>query len=393
MSKLLLVLLLCCAVPAQAHDMNRMWQDALTRQPLAVGAAFDANGRLWLASVRDGHVWVSHSDDHGAHFSQAVSVNPEAEHIAADGENRPKIVAAGARVYVSYTQSLDTPFAGNVRFSRSLDGGLHFEPPLTVNDHREAVNHRFEAMAVDAQGRIHLAWLDKRDAQAAKARGGKFTGLSVYHAVSDDEGKSFQANRRAAEHSCECCRIAMANDKDGVPVIAWRHVFGQNTRDHALLRLEGGREPVRATFGEWQVDACPHHGPALAIAADGVYHLAWFNNSATQRGLFYAQSADQGGHFSAPLPFGASQASHPAVLSQGQRVYLAWKEFDGEHTHIMAMDSGDGGKSWSAPRSVASTGDQSDHPQLLWDGAQARLSWNTLKEGYRLLPLAEGRAQ
>ncbi|MCF8496584.1 MAG: HAMP domain-containing histidine kinase, partial [Alphaproteobacteria bacterium] len=50
--------------------------------------------------------------------------------------------------------------------------------------------------------------------------------------------------------------------------------------------------------------------------------------------LFYAYSADQGKTFSAPLNFGnpEAQPAHPYVHSLGSRVYLVWKEFDGENT-------------------------------------------------------------
>jgi hypothetical protein len=49
------------------------------------------------------------------------------------------------------------------------------------------------------------------------------------------------------------------------------------------------------------------------------------------------------------------------------------------------MASRDGGATWSAPRKAASSADNSDHPFLVGDGQRAYLSWNTLKEGYRLI--------
>jgi len=88
-----------------------------------------------------------------------------------------------------------------------------------------------------------------------------------------------------------------------------------------------------------------------------------------------------------PLNFGkpAVQAAHPALLSLGERVHLAWKEFDGEHTHIVAMSSGDGGKNWSAPASLASTADASDSPLLIERKGRVYLSWNTKNEGHRVI--------
>jgi len=376
----------------QPHDMSKMWKASLARKPLAVNATFDTKGRLWLATVKDGHVMVSYSDDQGKTSSAPVMVNAESEFIAAEGENRPKIlVAKNGNIFVSYTQPLETPFSGNIRFSRSVDGGKTFSSPVTVNDNLDPITHRFEAMGINDRGQIFIAWLDKRDNEAVNKKGDKFSGISVYYAVSDDEGKSFHANIKAAEHSCECCRVAMAMDADGTPVIAWRHIFGKNVRDHAMLRLDGKSQLIRLSHDNWEVDACPHHGPSASIAGDGVYHFVWFDNAPEKHGLFYAHSSDQGRSFSTPLNFGnfKAQAAHPYVLSMGKRVFIVWKEFDGEATSINLMHSGDGGNNWSAPSKVASTSDTSDHPLLIGDDKNAYLSWNTVKEGYRLIALPD----
>jgi len=184
-------------------------------------------------------------------------------------------------------------------------------------------------------------------------------------------------------------------DSDGTPVIAWRHIFGKNTRDHALLRLDGKSQPVRLSRDNWELDACPHHGPALSIADDGVYHAVWFDNAEQRHGLFYANSANRGKRFSEPLNFGnfKAQAAHPHVLSLGRRVFIVWKEFDGEATGIYQMGSGDGGKTWSAAEKIATTAGSSDHPSLVSDGAKAYLSWNTVAEGHRLIAIPRITAQ
>jgi len=361
---------------------------------MAVTASFDSKGRLWLASVKDNHVQVSHSEDIGKTFSSPVQVNPEAEFVAADGENRPKILVAGnGNIYLSWTRSLETPYAGNIRFSRSVDGGKSFSVPITVNNNLDPFTHRFEAMGVNGRGQIYIAWLDKRTAATANKKGEKFSGISVYYAVSDDEGKSFKANVKAADHTCECCRVAMAIDTDGYPVIAWRHIYDTNIRDHALVKLDGKMAPVRLSHENWNIAACPHHGPSLSIASDGIYHATWFSNAPGQHGLFYARSTDQGKTFSSTMHFGnfEAQAAHPYVLSLGSRVYLAWKEFDGESTGILGMNSSDGGKTWSAPKKLSATSDTSDSPMLISENNQAYLSWNTKKEGFRLIEISGDR--
>ncbi len=361
-----------------------MWQKSLARSPISASAAFDARGRLWLATVENGHVLVRRSDDLGKTYSVPVRANPEPERVAADGENRPKLAfGKHGEVYVSWTQSLDVPFAGHVRFAYSHDDGKTFSEPVTVNDDLTPISHRFDSLIVDGKGRVHLVWLDRRDWGKT---GNAYAGIALYHAVSDDGGTTFSSNRKLADHTCECCRIAVALDVGGVPVIAWRQVYGKNVRDHALLRLDGRSETQRLSHEQWALDACPHHGPALAIGPDGVHHATWFSGAPQQQGLFYARSTD-GVAFTAPLPFGDNdaQAGHPALLSLGRVVLLAWKEFDGKNTVIRLMRSTDGGVAWSAPAVLATTTVASDHPQLLAHGKRAWLGWNTAREGFRLI--------
>lgn len=395
---LILAALCAASVAAEPHrhgdaqpNREAKWQATLAKQQsLAVSAVFDAQGRLWRARVKDGRVLVDHSADDGASFSAPVAVNPEKEPIGAEGDSRPKLaVAPDGALYVTYTRLLSKPFSGDIRFSRSLDGGKTFSAPVTVNDNRDIISHRFDALTVGGDGKVYVLWLDKRDEAAAKQRGETYLGSALYYAVSVDRGASFAANRKLADHACECCRIALDLAPDGVPVAFWRHVYGDNERDHAVLKLDGKAAPRRVTHDQWRIAACPHHGPALSIDADGEYHLAWFNNAPQARGLFYARSRDGGETLSPPLAVGdaAAQAGHPAVASAGREVYLVWKEFDGEFSLIRMQRSADGGVSWSAPSTVARSADASDHPELVTRGADVYLSWNTLREDYRLIAL------
>lgn len=361
------------------------------RPPLAVGAAFDDSGRLWRVRLLDGNLVVDASTDRGASFSAPVRVTPAPEPVAADGELRPEIAVAGKRVYVAWTSPLPQPYAGNVRFARSVDGGRSFEAPLTVNDNREAITHRFQSLFVDAGGNVAMAWIDKRDLVAAKAAGKDYRGAAIYAATSTDGGASFGANRRVAAHSCECCRIALAGDFDGQPLALWRHVFVDGTRDHALARLDaaiGDDDPGRATAQRWQVNACPHHGPDLAVGADGIRHGVWFNQSEGEPGLFYGTWNREGAAVGKPMRIGTANAAHPAVLVLGRRVLLAWKAFDGDNTVASVMESDDDGQRWTPPRAVATAADASDHPRLLAFQGQPYLSWSAQREGYRLIPLA-----
>ena len=134
-----------------------------------------------------------------------------------------------------------------------------------------------------------------------------------------------------------------------------------------------------------------HAGPSLALAPDGAYHTTWFTNGSVRKGLFYARSTDKGRSFSEPMPIGRPDrnASRPFVLATSRAVWLAWKEFDGEETTVLLMNSRDGGKNWTSPKTVARTSDSSDHPLLIAQGDRVFLSWMTRAQGYQFISLED----
>lgn len=355
-------------------------------------AAFAADGTLWVAWVDGRHVHVASSSDAGQTFSPPARVNPEPEAIDANGEARPKI-ALGPReeVFVSYTRKGGRPFTGDVRFSRRSPDGS-FTEPITVNDDGLEVGHRFDTLAVAPSGAVHLFWIDKRDLELATRETRPYEGAALYHAVSRDGGRSFQANRKLKDHVCECCRLAIGLDGE-VPVLLWRDLLEGGVRDHTLARFDGAPQPTptRATDDGWEIAGCPHHGPALAIGGGGTVHLAWFTGDGKRGpGAFYRRSTDGGRSFSEPVRLGDSRAGRPQVLAAGKRVFVAWKQPLGDGVAaVQAVRSSDEGATWEAPAELARTRGDSDHPLLLARGTQVFLSWLSKDEGYRLIPAGD----
>lgn len=359
----------------------KMWQEKLEKAPrLAVAATFDSSGRLWLARTVGKHLELSYSDDAGQSFSRPTTVNHDPELISADGESRPQIAVVGKRVYLSWTQGLPQPFAGHIRFAASADAGQSFSTPITVNDNRDPITHRFNAMVADDKA-VTIAWIDKRDGNGKT----EYKGAAIYTARSTDGGRSFAANQKLADHSCECCRLGIAADRDGTPVVFWRHIFDGGIRDFALARL--GEPLKRASEDGWKIDACPHHGGSLMVDAQGSQHLAWFTGAEKSPGLHYRRVDGQ--QMTPPLPFGNldAQAGHPALASTGKLTHLAWREYDGKENRIMLMSSTDRGDHWSAAASLAATAGAADDPLLINGRGAAWLIWNTADQGLKIVKL------
>lgn len=396
MKKLFAVIYLSCvALLANAHEEHT--KHAAQAAPLAISLAFDTQGTLWRASVKDGFVVVDASHDMGKTFSAPVKVNTTPQKIGADGEARPKIaLSKEGNVYVTWTEALRKPFSGYVWFARSVNGGKTFEQTFTVHQDKAEITHRFDALHIAPNGEITVLWVDKRDLEAAKKSGKKYDGAAIYYAVSADNGKSFVPEKKLADSSCECCRIVTATKPDGTVVALWRHVFEGSERDHMIAEVphqEIFAKPHRATFGHWQIDGCPHHGAALANGGEGKewwgYHMAYYDGNDKKPGLYYSRMDGIAWASSPAKQFGdhINQAGHPALLSLDNKVYLVWREQKDSISSIMGMISHDDGKNWSAPQTLAKSQQKTDYPILLQHQSKPYLAWNVADEGLHLIEI------
>ena len=352
---------------------------------------FDPEGRLWAAFEQDGFVWVAASADAGRSYSPPVRVPGEAEAVETNGENRPKIFPTeGGLVYVSWTRKLAGRFTGEIRFSRSTDGGRSFEAPRTVNDDGLPIGHRFDSLHVDALGHVYLVWIDKRDREGARAQGRDYRGAAIYYAVSTDRGATFGPNRRIADHACECCRIAIADAPGGGSAVLWRHIFEPNLRDHAFTVLgpEGLLAPVkRATWEGWELDGCPHHGPAMVPDGATGYHLAWFTGAGGRPTIYYGHYEPGTGVLSAQTALAGPGGSHPDLERRGDELFVVWKQFEAGESGLRLARSRDGGSSWETGGSpVVTTSGGADHPFLVAGEGGIFSSWHTEEDGLFLIP-------
>jgi hypothetical protein len=369
------------------HASEAACDDAVLRCASKVTPIFGPDGTLWLAWMAGGQVSVASSKDGGKSFSAPVAVTKERLNLDWGPDARPKIaVDRNGGIALAFSIFRDKAFNGQVLYTRSTDGGQSFAPlrPITPNNESQ----RFEALALDADGSLFAAWLDKRNRVPAKASGQKYDGAGLFFASSTDGGTTFSEARLAADNTCECCRLGLAFAGPGRPVVVFRNIFEGGVRDHAVVTFTNPSTPGevrRVSEDDWQINACPHHGPSLSISPAGTYHVGWYTNGKARKGLFYARSVDGGKNFSKPVQVGQANRNptRPYVLADSRETAMVWKEFDGEKTSVNLMISHDDGNTWSAARVISSTTDTSDHPLLVSDGRHSYLSWMTKADGYR----------
>ena len=351
---------------------------------------FMEDGRLLLSWTAGGVVSVSQSNDQGKTFSVPVKIAEHGKSLDTGGDARPQIVSdSKGNVFIAYAFFKDSKWNAQINTARSTDRGVTFSNPEALI--KNGSSERFPSVLMRPDGSIFIAWVDKRLVADAKKAGQQRLGGSIAYSFSNDAGNTFSPEKIANESSCECCRIGASLEPQGGVGIIYRAIFPGGIRDHATqIITPASADNIRRTSrDEWKTDACPHHGPSIAISSTGKMHVAWFTQGSARTGVFYASSSNQGETYLRPQRIGAENAnvSRPYLLAIDQSIWLVWKEFDGIKTSIYLKQSQDDGKNWSNPRVITSTTGYSDHPLLVSQGKEAYLSWLTRDDGYQLLLL------
>ena len=352
----------------------------------------DRGGKLLLVWTGGGVVSFAKSDDLGKTFSSAVKIAEHGKSLDSGSDARPQIVSdSNGNIFLAYAFFKDSNWNAQINTSRSNDEGATFSTPTSLIE--DTSSQRFPSVLISPDNSIFMAWVDKRLVSAAKQGGEKRLGGSIAYSFSTDAGRTFGVERIANENSCECCRIGAALNSAGETAIIYRAIFPGGIRDHASQIVSPkGAEPIRrVSDDQWRTDACPHHGPTIAISETGKMHVAWFTQGERRSGVFYANSVNQGRSYSKPVRVGSDGAnvSRPYLLALGRNIYLVWKEFNGSVSTVYMKRSQDDGGTWSVPRAIFETSGYSDHPLLISQQGKVYLSWLTRINGYQLIELGK----
>jgi hypothetical protein len=290
--------------------------------------------------------------------------SPAGQATAWRGDAPTIATGADGAIYVGWTASVKTGKASgtDLYVSVSRDGGKTFAAPVKVNDDAEPASHGMHSLAVDRNGRIHVAWLDERNVkkpveaqnEAAESVGAtEFEYIKAHHtptpeakpekeaaepnseifySVSRDGGKTFAPNKKISSEVCPCCKTSLVTTADGKVYAGWRQVLPGDFRHIAVASTADGGEsfsaPSIVSDDQWQINACPVSGAALAIAETGALRVAWFTaGKAGNPGLYTAESNDGGKNFSPKTLINENVLSGAPIFlaGDGGRTGIVWE--------------------------------------------------------------------
>ncbi|KGQ19156.1 BNR repeat protein [Lysobacter dokdonensis DS-58] len=284
-----------------------------------------------------------------------------------------------------------SPHASDIMLTRSPDNGVHWAPPVAVNDDATGTEHGFVSMWPAGQDAIGMAWLDGRKTAGA---------MHMHDATKHDAGAAGEMTVRGARFdgalqrsgeaeidasTCDCCGTDAALTDTG-PLLVYRDRSDQEIRDISATHLRVGKwdapKPVHADG--WKMTGCPLNGPSVGAWGPAVA-VAWYTAPNDKPVLRLARSKDSGNTFDAPVDVdsGAALQGRVDVAKDGDATWLVWLREDGKgQTVQLARYANAGG----APRTtklatLAGRGRGTGFPKIAVRNGVAFVVWTDIVEG------------
>ncbi|TAK16594.1 MAG: exo-alpha-sialidase [Acidobacteria bacterium] len=270
-------------------------------------------------------------------------------------------------------------YAYDVRLAYSKDNGKTWSKSFLPHSDGTKTEHGFASLIEMPGGSLGMVWLDGR---AMTPGAGEHAGhgggaMSVRFASFDTNWKQ-TAESLVDDRVCECCPTTIAVTSEGA-IAAYRNRSETEVRDIHVSRLVNGKWMASAAVhaDNWEIDACPVNGPALAASGRNVA-LAWFTGVNGQNRAFVAFSKDAGKTFGDPIRVdegGTLGRVDAAMLPNGDAI-VTWIERAGSVSDFRWRRVSPNGNA-SAPVTVSAIAStrSSGYPRMAIAGNTLTFAW------------------
>jgi hypothetical protein len=334
MKSLLLAALLASSNAFAAAELVK-----LLRTPdggLQPQALMDARGVLHLIYLKGDpkgcDVFYTRRETGGTNFSRPLRVNSETGSAVAVGTIRGAQLALGrnGHVHVAWNGNgtKKSPRGAPMLYARLNDAGDAFEAQRDVSTATQHLDGGGSVAADDA-GHVYVLW------HAASVEGPEGEqNRAVFLAQSDDDGKTFAAERKINPEktgACACCGVKALTDSRGQLAVLYRSAAGGLDRDVTLLlSTNQARSFKSSVIGPWRIGTCPMSSMSLASGAEGSLLAAWEAEGKVFHSPINIASFDS---VTTQSPAGDGKGrKHPIMLMggrDGSRTLIAWTEGTG----------------------------------------------------------------
>lgn len=348
---------------------------------------------VWRGAARGGAVMLSRSAD-GERWSAPEIIGVTQFAMA------PNVgVAPDGTLHLVWGQRQGPRSA--LMHASSPDGGRTWSSPTAISPTSD-VPLRGQTLAVDGQGRVHVAW-------HLGDPGRDPTRATVYYARSVTGGRSFsepqQLGAAMPGHSA-FPRLLLTGASGDLVAVPFRAQQDPPDWDVVVaISTDGGvsfteQVAVDTPFDDWD--------PEAWVDASGSIHLAWMTQRGRGQGVTidYARSDDQGRSWTPARTLSRVNSRFPswAPSPDGTSAWLTWKDERDFGTQpcvgkercadLAGAWTGDGGRTWTEPELFTDMGElELKFPSVAVDrDGRLQLMWSDRRDGAEQIYFQERQA-
>ena len=342
------LLVALAALCAFGCNRNEKWVSVKPEQPLIIRStespATGDSREPDLTTTPDGRIilsWVEKLD--AKRYALRTAVRDQkgwsAMRTVAEGENWfvnwadfPSVIGLNDGPLAAHwlVKSGKGSYAYDVNIAMSKDGGETWTKPLVPHLDKTQTEHGFVSLIPLRDGRLGAIWLDGRnmkdmkdDHDEAKPSAANMT---LRYAAIDGSG-NISDEAELDDRICECCQTSATLTSEGV-VAVYRDRSQNEVRDiYSVRQATGGSwvKPQAVYADNWELNACPVNGPAIAAAGRNVA-VAWFTGAGGNQSVKVAFSTDAGATFGAPIKIdeGETQGRVDVVVLPDGSALVCW---------------------------------------------------------------------
>jgi hypothetical protein len=255
----------------------------------------------------------------------SCNLNKQIDPIAADASQLPTIAvdSTGDRIYIAWEDDQ----SADVHLTMSQDGGLTFSSLVNVNDPSPTTPppaRRLPSLAIGPGGDINVAWMDERilppagDIFFARSTDGGNSFLNIK--VNDDNGGNVVQSAPS-----------LAVDASGKIYIAWEDTRNGNRDIYFGRSIDGGLSFLPNVQLSQDTGLELQHQPTLTLDPYGNVFVAWQGDQdAGLSNIYFSKSMDGGNSFGPNIPISDTslgQKNFPTLATDlAGRAYLFWTD-------------------------------------------------------------------
>lgn len=294
----------------------------------------------------------------------------------------PMIVAKGSQLVAHYlAKSGQGTFAYDVKLTASADGGRSWSSASVLHDDGKQAEHGFVSWVPYGEN-FFVAWLDGRNTvvegmENPGGHDGHHGQMSLRAAVLDKEGKKLN-EWELDNRTCDCCQTSAAITSNG-PVVVYRDRSDDEIRDMSIVRLVNGQwtQPKSIYNDNWKIAGCPVNGPRV-VSQDNKLAIAWYSMPDGKSQVNAIFSNDGGETFGQPvrLDEGSAIGRVDIVMLDAETAYVTWME----GTAIKGAKVAQQGKGMTSFIATSSEARSSGFPQVTKSANRLIFAWTDDKE-------------